>query len=67
MRPHHLLLLGTIALAPGTALAVPAYTITDLGTFGGTFSEGRGINTSGQVTGLSQTAAGFSRAFLWDR
>ena len=22
MRPHHLLLLGTIALAPGTALAV---------------------------------------------
>src|SRR3569832_2334871 len=66
MRPHHLLLLGTIALAPGTALAVPAYTITDLGTFGGTFSEGTDINSSGQVTGLSQTAAGISRAFLWD-
>ena len=35
MRRHHLLLLGTIALAPGTALAVPAYTVTDLGTLGG--------------------------------
>ena len=47
MRPHHLLLLGTIALAPGTALAVPAYTITDLGTLGGASSSGTGINASG--------------------
>ena len=38
MRRHHLLLLGTIALAPGTVLAAPVYTITDLGTLDGTFS-----------------------------
>jgi probable HAF family extracellular repeat protein len=64
MRPHHLLLLGI--LAPGTPLAAPAYTITDLGTLGGSFSEGRGINASGQVTGWSSTADGGTGAFLWD-
>lgn len=41
MRSHHLVLLTTIALAfglaPGTALAVPTYTVTDLGDLGGTF------------------------------
>lgn len=48
MRPHHRLLLGTIALASGTALAVPAYTITNLGTFGGIFSEGRALTPAGR-------------------
>ncbi len=66
MRLHHLLLLGTLALAPATALAVPAYTITDLGTLGGA-SGGFGINASGQVTGTSFIAAdGPVHAFLWD-
>ena len=66
MRWHHLLLLGTLALAPGTALAAPAYTITDLGTLGGDSSEGTGINAGGQVTGLSSTAdGGRSHAFVW--
>src|SRR4051812_3382620 len=64
MRRHHLLLLGT--LAPGTALAAPAYTITDLGTLGGLYSSGTGINARGQVTGSSSTAGGYFRAFLWD-
>jgi probable HAF family extracellular repeat protein len=66
MRRHHLLLLGMIALAPGTALAALAYTITDLGTLGGHNSEGNDINASGQVTGASFTADGFFHAFRWD-
>ena len=37
---------------------------TDLGTLGGTFSEGYAINSSGQVTGYSQTSGGDSHAFL---
>ena len=66
MRLHQLLLLGTIAFAPAPALAAPAYTITDLGTLGGDFSRGYGINASGQVTGSSITASGAEHAFLWD-
>jgi probable HAF family extracellular repeat protein len=42
------------------------YSITDLGTLGGTFSEARGINDSGQVVGWGDTASGDSRAFLWE-
>ena len=38
----------------------------DLGTLGGTFSEGVAINDSGQVTGSSVTADGEFHAFLWD-
>src|SRR5688572_9856745 len=51
---------------PGTALAVPAYTVTDLGTLGGLNSSGSGINARGQVTGTSDTAARNGHAFLWD-
>jgi probable HAF family extracellular repeat protein len=46
------------------------YSIADLGTLGGTFSEARGINSRGQVVGYSETIAGqFSsiRAFLWEK
>src|SRR4051794_16587635 len=66
MRLHHVLLLGTITLAPGTALAAPAYTITNLGTLGGPTSIGTSINTRRQVTGYSDTVGGSSHAFLWD-
>jgi probable HAF family extracellular repeat protein len=41
-------------------------TMTDLGTLGGTGSEGLAINASGQVVGWSQTKAGTSDAFLWN-
>ena len=37
----------------------------DLGTLGGTYSEGTNINASGQVTGSSLTAAGAQHAFRW--
>ncbi len=48
------------------ATAPPAYTVTDLGTLGGTFSAGTGINASGQVTGYSFTTGDAAvHAFLW--
>jgi probable HAF family extracellular repeat protein len=48
------------------AAAPPAYHVTDLGTLGGTFSQGQDINASGQVTGESYTTRDATyHAFLW--
>jgi probable HAF family extracellular repeat protein len=47
------------------ALAIPTYSITDLGTLGGTSSEAYGINNGGQVVGLAEIAGEYSRAFLY--
>lgn len=54
--------------AASTALATPMYTITDLGTLGGTQSQGFGINDSGQVSGdaFKVPGGGTNRAFLYD-
>ncbi|MGK7297249.1 MAG: Ig-like domain-containing protein, partial [Candidatus Wenzhouxiangella sp. M2_3B_020] len=41
------------------------YTITDLGTLGGSLSRGLGINEAGEVVGLSETAVGRVQAYLW--
>jgi len=49
-------------LASGQSLT---YTVTDLGTLGGSSSSACGINDRGQVTGKSTTAAGKLHAFLW--
>ena len=50
----------------GSALAI-SFRITDLGTLGGTFSEGFDINDSGQVTGRAFIAGDAEvHAFLWD-
>jgi probable HAF family extracellular repeat protein len=38
---------------------------TDLGTLGGQWSRAIAINNGGQILGLSQTASGESRPFLW--
>lgn len=48
------------------ASAQTTYTITDLGTLGGSTSIGFGINSSGQITGSSATAGDTTRhAFLY--
>jgi probable HAF family extracellular repeat protein len=50
--------------APALALGV----MTALGTLpGGTYSNAWGINESGQVAGISDTASGFNKAFLYVR
>ena len=41
-------------------------TMIDLGTFGGTHSNARGINNYGQIVGDSNTACGARHAFLWE-
>jgi probable HAF family extracellular repeat protein len=50
---------------------LPHYRVTDLGTLGGTYSYGYGINNAGQVAGGSATASqvgGLAQtAFLWSR
>jgi probable HAF family extracellular repeat protein len=50
-----------------SAGAMPRYSISDLGTFGGGGSQAWGINGKGQVVGHSFTREGRARAFLWDR
>ncbi|MHC5184578.1 MAG: DUF3466 family protein [Planctomycetota bacterium] len=53
-----------VTLEPGT---VSTYTITDLGTLGGTSSRAYGINESGQIVGKSDiTGDSVSHAFLYD-
>lgn len=57
--------------AQGQTQEPARYTVTDLGTLGGTYSYGYGINNAGVVSGGAATQAetdGISQtAFLWDR
>src|SRR5690242_4785730 len=50
-----LFVLVLVCLASAT-LAQSTYTVTDLGTLGGTQSVGQAINNSGQVVGVANTA-----------
>ena len=45
--------------------ATQKFTIKDLGTLGGTWSEGRAINDEGWVVGMSDIGGGVYHAFLW--
>jgi probable HAF family extracellular repeat protein len=64
-----LLIIGGFAVHTATLVAQRAtgrgYSITDLGTLGGTSSEAAGVNNPGEVVGSSTTAAGVSHAFLY--
>ncbi len=54
MKLHQLLFALLLPLAPVAGVkATTNYTFTDLGTLGGSYSYGFGINSSGQVTGSS--------------
>ncbi len=60
------LLTGSAAF-PGSVLAVAAYTLTDLGTLGGSYSYPTAINEAGQVIGYSHLAGNASyHAFVWE-
>ena len=57
-----------LGVAAGSAVAAPAYSLSDVGTFDDPFfrsSEGSAINNSGQVTG-SSTLSLDAKAFLYD-
>lgn len=57
---------GALLLAAAPALAVPIYSITDLGTLGGNNSNALDINDAGQVVGFSTLADGTRHAFFYD-
>ncbi len=68
MRTRNLVsLIGAALLAGPLTVAAQEYSVTDLGTLGGTNgSYGEGINASGQVTGYSYTAGNTAyHAFLY--
>ena len=52
------------AVATRAAAAI-SYTVTELGTLGGDYSEGAAVGTDGRVVGSSFTASGATRPFLW--
>jgi probable HAF family extracellular repeat protein len=61
------LLTSIVASSLLAALAMaqpPHYTVTDLGTFGGSFGAAYGINSEGRVAGSANLPDGTSRAFL---
>src|SRR5687767_6803742 len=57
-------LLGSWSLQPVDAKA-PSLTLTDLGTLGGGYSSASAMSETGQVVGVSMTAAGQYHAFSW--
>jgi probable HAF family extracellular repeat protein len=59
-----LVLLGVVGASAANA-QTPAYTVTDIGTFGGARSAAFSINDSGQVTGFAQTVDGRCQAFVY--
>ncbi|HEY2798341.1 MAG TPA: HAF repeat-containing protein [Thermoanaerobaculia bacterium] len=60
-----LLPLSMAAQQPRFDGRVPHYTVVDLGSLGGGYSEAWAINASGQIVGDSATAGGSSHAFLY--
>ena len=63
LHTFHSLTLFAFTLLAGPIAAQPRYVITDLGTLGGASASANGINSLGQVTGNSATAAGQSHAY----
>jgi probable HAF family extracellular repeat protein len=59
-------LLAQCCIAAPTAGATGGYTITDLGTFGGTSAEAYAVNDNGLVVGEADLPNGDTHAFLYD-
>jgi uncharacterized repeat protein (TIGR01451 family) len=49
-----------LGLPSGAALAAPVYSLTDLGTLGGMYSNGAVLNETGQIAGFGHTAGNAS-------
>lgn len=62
----HASISGVFVLALSHFAAGQAYTITDLGTLGGTYSSARAINAGGHVVGTATTSYGTKHAFIWE-
>src|SRR3990172_2455848 len=61
-----LVVLSALALSATATAHAAQYTVTDLGTLGGTESFGSGLNASGQVAGASYTTTDAAyHTFLW--
>jgi probable HAF family extracellular repeat protein len=65
-------LVGAVVIALGLSIFTASsattsfsYSVTDLGTLGGSFSQAYGINDKGQVVGCATTTSGSLHAFLW--
>jgi len=59
------LALALQAILPSALRAAYNFTITDLGTLGGTYSDPAAVNDSGQVVGKAMLPSGSYRAFAW--
>jgi probable HAF family extracellular repeat protein len=55
----------TVLIAALAGIARAAGPAFDLGTLGGAFSAATGVNATGQVIGISNTADGAQHAFSW--
>ena len=58
-------LAALVAVALGSTAYATQYTVTPLGTLGGTTSYVSGINSTGELAGYSITSAGNTNAFLY--
>jgi probable HAF family extracellular repeat protein len=58
-----LIRLVSFLCAAGIAAAVPLYTVTDLGSLGGSTAQAFGLNSSGLAVGGATTPFGFTHAF----
>jgi len=65
MRLSLCFLFGLLLSGMSPASASILYSVTDLGTLGGGYTFGRGINNAGQVTGSSGPGVNVSQAFLY--
>jgi probable HAF family extracellular repeat protein len=61
-----LLAVPAVLALPNSLLAAPQYVITDLGTFGGTYSSAIGINEAGQIVGFAYSSGNAAmHPFQW--